>query len=146
MNPSGNSASPISSLRPQSAVTQRPPSSISHYTNQYGSSASVVSLARPTSSASVRPTSRASYRPKSRQQKLTAAKLLPFCQDVVRKVLIQPEEENDEYETKYHEMVDWSIKQLGMEGSTKAALVLDMESINKMVRGCVCFVDLLINI
>ncbi|KAJ3868968.1 Spc98 family-domain-containing protein [Lentinula novae-zelandiae] len=128
MNPSGSSM-------PQSAVTQRPPSSISHYTNQYGSSASVVSLARPTSSASVRPTSRASYRPKSRQQKLTAAKLLPFCQDVVRKVLIQPEEENDEYETKYHEMVDWSIKQLGMEGSTKAALVLDMESINKMVRG-----------
>ncbi|KAJ4465152.1 Spc98 family-domain-containing protein [Lentinula edodes] len=135
MNPSGNSASPISSLRPQSAVTQRPPSSASHYTNQYGSSASVVSLARPTSSASIRPTSRASYRPKSRQQKLTVAKLLPFCQDVVRKVLIEPEEENDEYETKYHEMVDWSIKQLGMEGSTKAALVLDMESINKMVRG-----------
>ncbi|KAJ3808307.1 Spc98 family-domain-containing protein [Lentinula aff. lateritia] len=135
MNPSRNSPSPLSSLRPQSAATQRPPSSISHYANQYGSSASVVSLARPTSSASIRPTSRASYRPKSRQQKLTVAKLLPFCQDLVRKVLIEPEEGNEEYETKYHEMVDWSIKQLGMEGSTKAALVLDTESINKMVRG-----------
>ncbi|KAJ3854196.1 Spc98 family-domain-containing protein [Lentinula lateritia] len=135
MNPSRNSPSPLSSLRPQSAATQRPPSSISHYANQYGSSASVVSLARPTSSASIRPTSRASYRPKSRQKKLTVAKLLPFCQDLVRKVLIEPEEGNEEYETKYHEMVDWSIKQLGMEGSTKAALVLDTESINKMVRG-----------
>ncbi|KAJ3741009.1 Spc98 family-domain-containing protein [Lentinula detonsa] len=132
-----NSASSISSLlrRPQSGVSQRPESSLSHHTIQHGSTATVASLARPASSASIRPTSRASYRPKSRQQKLTTAKLLPFCGDVVRKVLGEPGEGDDEHERKYHEMVDWSVKQLGSEGSNKAALVFDMEGINKMVRG-----------
>ncbi|KAE9409816.1 hypothetical protein BT96DRAFT_962003 [Gymnopus androsaceus JB14] len=106
--------------------SRRPASSLSHQ------SSSVASLARPSSSASVRPTSRASYRPKSRQQKLTTAKLLPLCEDVVRRVLGEPVEETEE---RYHELVDWSVKQLGMEGSNKAAVVLDMEGVHRMVRG-----------
>ncbi|KAJ4479162.1 Spc98 family-domain-containing protein [Lentinula aciculospora] len=137
MNPPVDSTASISSIlsrRPTSSA-QRSASSLSHHTTHHGSSASVASLARPTSSASIRPTSRASYRPKSRQQKLTTAKLLPFCEDIVRKVLGGPGEEDDEHEMKFHEMVDWSVKQLGIEGSNKAALIFDMESISKMIHG-----------
>ncbi|KIK67700.1 hypothetical protein GYMLUDRAFT_36439 [Collybiopsis luxurians FD-317 M1] len=133
MIPSSSSSS--TSRRPLSAASQRPATSLSHHTNQYGSSSSVISLARPSSSASIRPTSRASYRPKSRQQKLTAAKLLPFCQDVVTRVFGEPNEDDEEQETKHHQLVDWSVKQLGLEGSNKAALTLDMDAVSRMVRG-----------
>lgn len=117
---SGGPSLVLASMNP----SLRPPSS----------SSSVASVARPASSASIRPTSRASYRPKSRQQKLTNAKLLPFCEDVVRRVLGEPD---DETEARYHELVDWSVKQLGMEGASKAAVVLDTQNVDKMVRGCV---------
>ncbi|KAJ3975970.1 Spc98 family-domain-containing protein [Lentinula raphanica] len=123
----------ISSLlrRPQSSASQYLASDFKHHE----STATVSALARPSSSISLRPTSRASYRPKSRQHKLTAAKLLPLCEDVVRKILGQPGEGDEEHEKKYHEMVDWSVKQLGMESTNKAALVLDMEAVDKMVHG-----------
>ncbi|KAJ3754228.1 Spc98 family-domain-containing protein [Lentinula raphanica] len=123
----------ISSLlrRPQSSASQYLASDFKHHE----STATVSALARPSSSISLRPTSRASYRPKSRQHKLTAAKLLPLCEDVVRKILGQPGEVDEEHEKKYHEMVDWSVKQLGMESTNKAALVLHMEAVDKMVHG-----------
>ncbi|KAF5393078.1 hypothetical protein D9757_001260 [Collybiopsis confluens] len=121
MNPPSSSST--------SSKPQRPVSSLS---TKYGSSSS---LPRPTSSASLRPGSRTSIRPKSRQQKLSAAKLLPLCQYVVRTELGEPAEGEEEHESKYDRLVDWAMKQLGLEGSNKAGVTIDMEVATKMIRG-----------
>ncbi|KAF5359068.1 hypothetical protein D9758_004888 [Tetrapyrgos nigripes] len=138
MIPSASSLS--NNARPQSRGSQRPVSSLSYL--QPGSTQSVSSLARPGSSASTfRPLSQLSHRPKSRQQRLTSAKLLPLCQRLVRNLIDASvtgeadEEDDDVRESVYNHGVEHALKTLGVEGSMKAAVTLDMEVVEKMVRG-----------
>ncbi|KAL0580734.1 hypothetical protein V5O48_001292 [Marasmius crinis-equi] len=140
-------------MTPSGSNSSKPPkrsvSSLSSYPstgNRPGSSLSIASLARPLSSASNRPISRAStQRPKSRQR-VTSAKLLPLCNSLVNSVVGSGGEtvegdvddaRRDEQAARQHELVDFAMKNLSMEGATisKAAVTFDKERVDAAIRG-----------
>lgn len=86
----------------------------------------------------MRPISRLTNRPQSRQLRANHLKLVSLCEQLVRNI------KGDEDEEEFRASSDYVMKALSVEGTTlsKAGIGLDQKTADKMMRGWAMFVSL----